>query len=120
MAGTRSQSAKLTLTVPLAVRGQSALVMQRLRQAWRGVPVFSLMILTVAVLCALFAPLLAPYDPIRTNPVKALEAPSLPQHLLGTDHLGRDVLSRLIYGSRISITVGFLAVFVGGARGEVS
>jgi peptide/nickel transport system permease protein len=117
MAGTRSQSAKLTLTVPLTVRGQPALVMQRLRQAWRGVPVFSLMMLTVAILCALFAPLLAPYDPIRTNPVKALETPSLSQHLLGTDHLGRDVLSRLIYGARISITVGFLAVFVAGALG---
>jgi peptide/nickel transport system permease protein len=73
--------------------------------------------LTGAILCALFAPLLAPYDPIKTNPVHALAAPSLSQHVLGTDHLGRDVLSRLIYGARISITIGFLAVFVAGSLG---
>jgi len=77
----------------------------------------SLLVLTVAVLCALCAPLLAPYDPIKASPARALEAPSLSQHLLGTDHLGRDVLSRLIYGARISTTVGFLAVFVAGTLG---
>lgn len=102
MAGTRSQSGKLALAVPLAVRGQPTLVMQRLRETWRGVPIFSLLMLTGAILCALFAPLLAPYDPIKTSPAKALVAPSLSQHLLGTDHLGRDMLSRLIYGARIS------------------
>jgi peptide/nickel transport system permease protein len=91
--------------------------MQWLRQAWRGAPIFSLVMLAGAILCALFAPLLAPYDPIKTNPVHALAAPSLSHHLLGTDHLGRDVLSRLIYGARISITVGFLAVFVAGTLG---
>jgi len=117
MAGTRSQSGKLALAVPLAVRGQPILAMQRLREAWRGVPIFSLLVLTGAILCALFAPLLAPYDPIKTSPAKALVAPSLSQHLLGTDHLGRDMLSRLIYGARISVTVGFLAVFVAGTLG---
>ena len=117
MAGTRSQSGKLALAVPLPLRVQPTVVIQRLRQAWRGVPIFSLLMLTGAILCALFAPTLAPYDPIKTNPVKALTTPSLSQHVLGTDHLGRDVLSRLIYGARISITVGFLAVFVAGAVG---
>ena len=117
MAGTRSQSGKLALAVPLAVRGQPTLAMQRLRETWRGVPIFSLLMLTGAILCALFAPLLAPYDPIKTSPAKALVAPSLSQHLLGTDHLGRDMLSRLIYGARISVTVGFLAVFVSGTLG---
>src|SRR5215510_9131314 len=117
MAGTRSQSDKLALALPLPIKVQPTVVMQRLRQAWRGVPIFSLLMLTSAILCALFAPLLAPYDPIKTHPVQALAAPSLSQHLLGTDHLGRDVLSRLIYGARISITVGFLAVFVAGALG---
>ena len=117
MAGTRSQSGKLALAVPLAVRGQPTLAMQWLREAWRGVPIFSLLVLTGAILCALFAPLLAPYDPIKTSPAATLSVPSLSQHLLGTDHLGRDVLSRLIYGARISVTVGFLAVFVAGALG---
>jgi peptide/nickel transport system permease protein len=117
MAGTRSQSGKLALDVPLAVRDHPALTVQRLREAWRGVPIFSLLMLTAAILCALFAPFLAPYDPIKTSPAKALVAPSLSQHLLGTDHQGRDMLSRLIYGARISVTVGFLAVFVSGTLG---
>jgi peptide/nickel transport system permease protein len=86
---------------------------------FRGVPKGSLLILTTPVLCAFFAPVLAPYDPIKTNPTKALVAPSLSSHLLGTDHLGRDILSRVIYGARISVTVGFLAVFVAGAAGTL-
>jgi peptide/nickel transport system permease protein len=84
---------------------------------FRGVPRFSLLILTVTMICALLAPVLAPYDPIKTNPLRALSAPSLSEHWLGTDHLGRDILSRLIYGARISTMVGFLAVFVAGAVG---
>ena len=62
----------------------------------RGVPILSLLVLAMTMLCALVAPVLAPYDPIKTNPTKALSAPSLSGHLLGTDHLGRDILSRLI------------------------
>jgi len=68
------------------------------------------------------APLLAPYDPIRQSLRTRLAAPTLAgpdgkAHLLGTDHLGRDVLSRMIYGSRVSLVVGFAAVVVGGALG---
>lgn len=90
-----------------------------LRSALRGAPIFSLLVLTVAVVCAIFAPLLAPADPIQTDRTKILSPPSLSQHPLGTDHLGRDILSRLIYGARISVTVGFLAVFVSGAVGTL-
>lgn len=60
-------------------------------------------------LVAIFAPWLAPYDPGQINVKKVLEAPS-PEHPFGTDQLGRDVLSRMIYGSRISLLVGFVAV----------
>lgn len=70
----------------------------------------------VALLCALFAPWLAPFDPITGDLSNILQPPSF-VHLLGTDELGRDILSRLIYGARISVTVGFLAVFVSGAIG---
>jgi len=89
------------------------------RAVFRGAPVFSLGFLTLAIACAIFAPLLAPYDPIQTNRAQTLVSPSLSAHLLGTDHLGRDILSRLIYGARISVTVGFLAVFVSGTVGTL-
>jgi peptide/nickel transport system permease protein len=89
------------------------------RSIWRGAPIFSLCVLTVAVVCAIFAPLLAPADPIQTDRTKVLSPPSFSRHLLGTDHLGRDILSRLIYGARISVTVGFLAVVVSGAVGTL-
>jgi peptide/nickel transport system permease protein len=58
---------------------------------------------------ALAAPLLAPYDPGQIN-LKEILMPPSPAHILGTDTLGRDVLSRVIYGSRISLLVGFVAV----------
>lgn len=65
---------------------------------------------------ALFAPWIAPYDPIETRILEALSAPS-PTHLLGTDELGRDILSRIIYGARVSLSVGFIAVGVAATIG---
>jgi peptide/nickel transport system permease protein len=89
------------------------------RSVFRGAPLFSLCFLTLAVAGAIGAPLFAPYDPIQTNRAQTLVRPSLSAHLLGTDHLGRDILSRLVYGARISVTVGFLAVFVSGTVGTL-
>jgi peptide/nickel transport system permease protein len=63
------------------------------------------------ILCAVFAPILAPYDPLKIDPVVILKPPSR-AHLLGTDELGRDVLSRIIYGARISILVSAVAVTI--------
>jgi peptide/nickel transport system permease protein len=100
-------------------RAGGTALMTRVRSAFRGMPKCSLFVLTVAIICAIFAPFLAPADPIQTNRTNILVPPSLSQHLLGTDHLGRDTLSRLIYGARISVTVGFLAVFVSGAVGTL-
>ncbi len=68
-----------------------------------------LIIVGVVVLTALFAPLLAPYDPTQKNTRNLLKAPTF-QHPLGTDELGRDTLSRVIYGARISLEVGVIAV----------
>ena len=87
--------------------------------AFREVPRFSLFYLTVAVACAVFAPIVAPFDPIKVDSTNILTPPSWGSHPLGTDHLGRDILSRLIYGARISVTVGFLAVFVSGTLGTI-
>ncbi len=66
-------------------------------------------VITLIVLAALFAPLLAPHNPNHVEIMSAREGPSL-TYLLGTDLVGRDVLSRLIYGARISLSVGLLAV----------
>ena len=58
---------------------------------------------------AVLAPVLAPYDPAAYD-VKQILLPPSPAHWLGTDQLGRDVLSRMLYGARISMAVGFVSV----------
>lgn len=63
----------------------------------------------IIFLVAIFAAVLSPYDPDKTDVSLKLKPPS-PHNYLGTDQLGRDVLSRMLYGSRISLTVGFIAV----------
>lgn len=73
----------------------------------RKLVIIGLVILLLLIICAIFAPLLAPYDPYRGEPRDALEAPST-KYLLGTDIQGRDTLSRLIYGSRTVLYVGFV------------
>lgn len=67
-------------------------------------------------LIALFAPFIAPYPFYEQFPERALSSPSL-RHLLGTDHLGRDLLSRIIYGSRMSMAVGVLTTLISGTLG---
>jgi peptide/nickel transport system permease protein len=77
----------------------------------------------VLFLVAALAPLLSPYDPNDIDRNQILESPGI-SHLLGTDDLGRDVLSRMIYGSRISLAVGFVAIglatLIGVILGAVS
>ncbi|HJP17930.1 MAG TPA: nickel transporter permease [Nitrospinota bacterium] len=63
-----------------------------------------------------FASLLSPYNPADQNLYERLQEPGL-SHLLGQDSLGRDILSRLIYGSRVSLKVGFLTIFISGIIG---
>jgi peptide/nickel transport system permease protein len=90
----------------------------------RGFPIVPVGIILALVLIALFANVLAPYDPEigtlgdRFRP-PAWQAAGSSAHLLGTDHLGRDVLSRLIFGARVSLVVGFTAVIVAGLVGVV-
>lgn len=74
----------------------------------------SLVVLVAAL--ALFAPLLAPHDPTAIDPGIRLQPPG-PGHPLGTDRLGRDVLSRILYGGRVAVTVGSIAVLVGAGTG---
>jgi peptide/nickel transport system permease protein len=72
---------------------------------YAGLTLFALI-----VLAAVFAPLLTSADPLQQNLLQARLAPGSPGHLLGTDDLGRDVLSRILYGARVDLRVGVLAV----------
>ncbi len=75
-------------------------------------------LLALLVLTAIFADVLAPYDPLTTQPEIRLAPPSR-SHPFGTDDIGRDVLSRVIHGSRISLWVGVLAVGIGTVAGMI-
>ena len=75
-----------------------------------------LFFILILVITAIFAPLIAPYDPIKQDLTQALSKPSW-HHLLGTDLLGRDTFSRVVYGSRISLVVGISAVALAGTIG---
>ncbi len=74
------------------------------KTSWVGLWIFVLV-----VLAALFAPVLAPHDPIEQNILDRLKPPSA-DHLMGTDYYGRDILSRLIFGARISLVIGIAAI----------
>lgn len=78
-----------------------------------------LVLLAIFVIAALAAPVLAPYDPLAQHRGSELEGPSA-QFLLGTDEHGRDLLSRIIYGSRISLFVGLVAVSLGASIGTIT
>lgn len=91
-----------------------------LRAGW---PLLAIVLLSIMVFLALFGPAIAPKDPNRQTLVHRLRAPleadrqGEVEYILGTDSLGRDVLSRLIYAARVSIAVGFVAVAIGGTMG---
>lgn len=78
-------------------------------------------LMLILILCALFAPVLAPFDPDRQNLLARLKAPGFESrgavYPLGSDELGRDVLSRVIYGARVSISVAVLSVLLSGVVG---
>ena len=77
-----------------------------------------LVFIVVMALVAVFAPLVTPYDPLTVDYGGMLAAPSW-QHWMGTDSFGRDVFSRIIYGARTALAVGFLASFLGSTIGAI-
>ena len=91
---------------------------QRFRRVFfsRKVVLFGLIIIAILVFTAIFAPLLAPYNPYKQNLTTVLLSPS-PQHWLGTDTIGRDILSRIIYGSQNSLLVGIVALGIASIIG---
>lgn len=78
----------------------------------------SLVLIILLVFIAIFAPVIAPYNPYAQNLKDRLLSPDF-IHILGTDELGRDVFSRLIYGMRISLTVGLLPTFISMLIGSI-
>ena len=78
-------------------------------------------VLTVMLLGAIFAQQVSPYDPLQTSLTARLQPPAFAggteAHLLGTDKLGRDILSRIIYGARVSLSVSLLVILITGAIG---
>ncbi|MBQ7155134.1 MAG: ABC transporter permease [Synergistaceae bacterium] len=102
-------------------RGPFADAMFRLAKS--PLAMFGLAIIFVLVFCAIFAEVISPYSPIKQDLMHMFETPSA-QHWLGTDEFGRDILSRLIYGARVSLQVGFIAVGIalitGGMLGAIS
>jgi peptide/nickel transport system permease protein len=83
----------------------------------RGAAVGGVIFLLIIVV-AIVAPVIAPYNPIKLNVVDSLQSPS-GRHWLGTDQFGRDTLSRIIYGSRISVAMGLVAVAISVVAGSV-
>jgi len=98
------------------------LILRKIGVGLRRAPILPLVVLGVVVLSGALAPLIAPYDPNAFSLGRMLRPPfwadqGSTAHWLGTDTTGRDVLSRLVWGARVSLIVGFAAVFLAGGLG---
>ena len=99
-----------------------AWVMLLTRLARRRTALFGFVVVGIVLLAAVFAPLLAPFDPLAQDIGQRLREPGWQDaqgrlHPLGTDHLGRDILARVIHGSRVALLVGLAAVLISGLLG---
>jgi peptide/nickel transport system permease protein len=88
----------------------------------RRTALFGMLVVAVVLLAAIFAPIVSPFDPLAQDIGQRLKEPGWQDaqgrvHPLGTDHLGRDILARIIYGSRIALLVGLAAVLISGVLG---
>jgi peptide/nickel transport system permease protein len=97
---------------------------QTVAAALKRAPLVPMVVLGILVTFAAFAPLIAPHDPIRNDILNNLAPPvwhaeGSSSNLLGTDKLGRDVLSRIIHGSRVSLALSLLVILIGGGAGAI-
>lgn len=104
-----SATADIAPPGPARAPGQIAWIVRRFMR--NKAAVAGLIVVGLFVLVAIFAPLLAPYDPIKTNWSEIRHAPSA-AHWFGTDELGRDIFSRIIYGARASLMAGVVSVVI--------
>jgi len=102
-------------------RSQWGMVWQRLKR--NKMAMFGLGIMGLLVIIAIFAPIITPYDYDYQQLLSRLQGPSS-EHWFGTDHLGRDIFTRIIYGARVSLQVGLISIgiatFIGGMLGAVA
>lgn len=111
------------------IRGRPYEVLRSLRGALREIRsdtagLFGVAVILLLLIVAVFAPLIAPYDPAKQDLSVSLQRPfwyadGNLSHILGTDSLGRDILSRIIVGSRVTLMVGFLVVLFAGTVGSL-
>lgn len=114
-----SERAQLVATeTPRRRAGEADRLRSAQRAVWADPRLLFGVVLVALVVVAVFAPLIAPYPPLQYHPAIAAQPPSL-AHWLGTDALGRDQLSRVIYGARISLSVGAGAIVLGGLIGSI-
>ncbi|MGN1288686.1 MAG: ABC transporter permease [Bradyrhizobium sp.] len=109
MANAKAKQAAPRLDEDMKRRGQFHEVWRRFRR--NHLAMLGLFIAGILVLVAIFANVIAPYDPNLIDPINRLQMPSR-AHLLGTDNFGRDLLSRLIYGTRVSLGVSLLGLAI--------
>lgn len=109
-----------TVAVATATKAMRRPARSRSLRPWyrNGTLMTGLVIVGLLVLAAALAPWLTPYDPIKQDLAHALESPS-GAHWLGTDKYGRDILTRLLYGARVDLRIGFLAVLIPFVIGSV-
>jgi ABC-type dipeptide/oligopeptide/nickel transport system permease subunit len=101
---------------PAGSYSQTRAIWQRLRRNHGAVAGLAFLIVLISL--AILAPLVAPADPLGVTPARAQHSPDL-EVWLGADHLGRDILSRLLYGARISLTLGLISVTIAASFGTL-
>jgi peptide/nickel transport system permease protein len=103
-------------------KNQNDTVGRKMFMVVRRLPIIPMLIVAIVVFCALFAPYVSPHDPQRISPKDRLMPPAWagggnPKYLLGTDSTGRDLLSRIIYGARVSLIVAVLGIGISASLG---
>lgn len=102
-------SSRLSTMPTYRQRGQLEMAVERFRR--HRLAMVALVVVVGLALVSAFAPIVSPYDPNKTNLSLIFEAPSL-QHPMGTDNLGRDLLTRILFGGRVSLAIGVLAALL--------
>ncbi|HJR00857.1 MAG TPA: ABC transporter permease [Methylomirabilota bacterium] len=116
-----AEAARLARPRPWADREWVTLLRRLVR---RRTALFGMLVVLMVMLAAVAAPLVAPFDPLEQDIGQRLREPGWQDaqgrvHPLGTDHLGRDILSRIVFGSRIALLVGLAAVLISGVLGMI-